>query len=528
MRRVIKIGVLLMLAVLVVRFGIALAQAPANPASVPTAPAKSDPTVVPSPNVVSSPAPAVPSANKSKTKPFAQLPGARFFAAPPGVPAPPNVSLPPELPPSAPASRTPVTSDFAPAAAGTNPLIAYPAGPDDGAAMMGDMGTGGMTRGPAGIMMSGPPRTDSLVSGSMPGMATVRVPVYGVPISPELQRLNAELRRAQQEEQVSLAAYAAAANDHERTKIKAGISKILERQFDLQQQMRKLELDPIEARVKRLRELIDKRNQARKTIVEKRLDQLLRDAEGLGWTPPNEPAATVVVPARTATVASTSSRPGWQWSPRGDANPLRASAGSGRYTTSAANVPSPAKVAVPVVEGLVVTEPASGQIEISLGADMGIGKGHSLEVYRTGPGGTAYVGRVVVSETKPDRAVCRIVPEFQKNPILKGDRVTTKPLLYRPLDVAKPTQAGDAANGTQLKIFSLVHADASALAELLSVLPAVSEKRVQITADKRTNSLVANGPERDLSVIEALLLRLDAAETIKAKKTEDRKTGTKR
>jgi hypothetical protein len=347
-------------------------------------------------------------------------------------------------------------------------------------------------------------------------MATARVPVYGVPISPELQKLTEEVRKAQQDEQSRIAQYAAATNEQERNKLKESLSKVLDRQFDLQQQMRKLELDPIEARVKRLRELIDKRNQARKTIVEKRLDQLLRDAEGMGWTPPGEPAAAVAPPIPMG--ASTYPVPGMYGASGTGTRPrvvYEASKDSGTYTARIANVPSPAKSAVPVVEGFVLTDPASGQIEIPLGTDMGISKGHSLDVYRVDPrGGISILGRVEVVETKPDRAVCKIVLELQKGAIKKGDRVTTRQVL----------PPSDATKQTEVKIFNLLNADASSYAEIVSVLPAVNEKRVQISVDKRTNSLVASGPKEDLLVIEALLLRLDTQKTPKTKVEDSKAT----
>ena len=59
---------------------------------------------------------------------------------------------------------------------------------------------------------------------------------------------------------------------------------------------------------------------------------------------------------------------------------------------------------------------------ISIGADDGLKKGHTLEVYRN----NSYLGRVVVRDTMPDRAVVQIVPEFSKGKIRVGDRVATK------------------------------------------------------------------------------------------------------
>jgi len=80
----------------------------------------------------------------------------------------------------------------------------------------------------------------------------------------------------------------------------------------------------------------------------------------------------------------------------------------------------------PAVDGTVLTNSGTGLIEISLGADAGLHKGHRLEAYRLGADGARYLGRVEVVETAPDRAVCRIVPEFQKGIIQKGDHVAAK------------------------------------------------------------------------------------------------------
>jgi flagellar hook-basal body complex protein FliE len=69
----------------------------------------------------------------------------------------------------------------------------------------------------------------------------------------------------------------------------------LERQFDTQQKVRELEVAGIEAKVKKLRDVITRRNDARRSIIDKRFDQLLSEADGLGW---NSPAGTAgYVPA---------------------------------------------------------------------------------------------------------------------------------------------------------------------------------------------------------------------------------------
>jgi hypothetical protein len=76
---------------------------------------------------------------------------------------------------------------------------------------------------------------------------------------------------------------------------------------------------------------------------------------------------------------------------------------------------------VPNVEGQVLAV-ASGSIEVSLGSDDGLQVDHVLEVYRQGE----YVGRAVVTSVKPDRAVARIVKEYARGIVQRGDRVTTR------------------------------------------------------------------------------------------------------
>ncbi|ASV74763.1 hypothetical protein THTE_2161 [Thermogutta terrifontis] len=79
----------------------------------------------------------------------------------------------------------------------------------------------------------------------------------------------------------------------------------------------------------------------------------------------------------------------------------------------------------PKVEGVVLAVPGNGLLEISIGSDDGLMKGHKLDVFRLGNGENKYLGRVVVVRTEPDRAVCQVIPEYQKGPIQQGDRVAS-------------------------------------------------------------------------------------------------------
>jgi hypothetical protein len=76
----------------------------------------------------------------------------------------------------------------------------------------------------------------------------------------------------------------------------------------------------------------------------------------------------------------------------------------------------------PPVDGVVLASSRDGLVEISLGSDDGMEKGHKLEVYR----GAKYLGRIEVWQTAPDKSVAKIIPEFRKGPIAKEDRVATR------------------------------------------------------------------------------------------------------
>jgi hypothetical protein len=80
----------------------------------------------------------------------------------------------------------------------------------------------------------------------------------------------------------------------------------------------------------------------------------------------------------------------------------------------------------PKVDGVITAAPGEGLIEISIGSDSGLRKGHMLEVYRISGGSSAYVGRVEVIKTAPDKSVCKIDPKFQNSNMVKGDRVASK------------------------------------------------------------------------------------------------------
>ena len=80
----------------------------------------------------------------------------------------------------------------------------------------------------------------------------------------------------------------------------------------------------------------------------------------------------------------------------------------------------------PRVDGVVLATPRAGLVEISIGSDDGLRKGHRLEVYRIAAGSSTYVGRIEVVKTSPDRSVCKIDPKYQNSHVMEGDRVDSK------------------------------------------------------------------------------------------------------
>jgi hypothetical protein len=116
------------------------------------------------------------------------------------------------------------------------------------------------------------------------------LPPHSAPQDAELTTLIQEERKAAAEASRFMKDYAAADTDDKRAKLKTKVQEALGKQFDAQQKRRDLELTRLEAQTKKLRDLMKKRTDARATIIEKRLDQLIREADGLGWASPHGPS----------------------------------------------------------------------------------------------------------------------------------------------------------------------------------------------------------------------------------------------
>ena len=74
-----------------------------------------------------------------------------------------------------------------------------------------------------------------------------------------------------------------AKSESEKDQIKGQLSDVLEKQFELRQRRHTDELAELEAHVKKLKGLVQRRQEHRREIIATRLDQIVRDADGLGW-----------------------------------------------------------------------------------------------------------------------------------------------------------------------------------------------------------------------------------------------------
>ena len=186
----------------------------------------------------------------------------------------------------------------------------------------------------------------------------------------------------------------AADDPSQRTQARDRLTRFLTEQFDAAQSGRELDLGALEAKVARLRELHEKRAAARGEIVARRLDTLLREAEGLGWGEPDgsRAAAVSALPPGYARVRTVG--------PSGEFGP--------------------------------------GVMVIDAGVDDGLKLGDRLLVIaadgsdREDYGTQLPVGEIVVRQLKADSAVCALVRERpagarKERFVREGDLVRIEP-----------------------------------------------------------------------------------------------------
>ena len=80
----------------------------------------------------------------------------------------------------------------------------------------------------------------------------------------------------------------------------------------------------------------------------------------------------------------------------------------------------------PKLDGIVLAARSNGLVEISLGSDDGLRKGHQAYIYRQQKGQSKPVAKIEVVEVTPDKSVGKVIPEFRLGPIERNDRVATR------------------------------------------------------------------------------------------------------
>ena len=76
------------------------------------------------------------------------------------------------------------------------------------------------------------------------------------------------------------------------------------------------------------------------------------------------------------------------------------------------------------VRGTITEVRPGGVVEISIGSDSGIVKGHHLDVVRNRAGRSSYIGKIEITNVVADRAVAKIMPEFRRGVVQRDDEVT--------------------------------------------------------------------------------------------------------
>jgi uncharacterized protein YlxW (UPF0749 family) len=83
--------------------------------------------------------------------------------------------------------------------------------------------------------------------------------------------------------------YVKATKEEDKKDIRKKLVDALNLQFDQHIQHQQKELEDLEKQIADLKAVLKKRLDAKTTIVERRIDQLLQEADGLGWTSPGTP-----------------------------------------------------------------------------------------------------------------------------------------------------------------------------------------------------------------------------------------------
>jgi flagellar motility protein MotE (MotC chaperone) len=81
--------------------------------------------------------------------------------------------------------------------------------------------------------------------------------------------------------------YAKSEKDDEKKELRKKLQDLLAKQFDQHMEQQQKELKALENQIENLKTLMKKRSEAKTAIVDRRMDQLIQDAQGLGWSGPS-------------------------------------------------------------------------------------------------------------------------------------------------------------------------------------------------------------------------------------------------
>jgi flagellar motility protein MotE (MotC chaperone) len=127
-----------------------------------------------------------------------------------------------------------------------------------------------------------PPPPPSVVSSDVPLNPALRMITHGIPQQYVTTYTVGENGANSQAYQLAQQ-LAAAKSDSEREKTKGQLAEVLEKQFDQRQKRHEEEIKQLEEQLKKLKNLVDKRQENRHQIIGDRLNQIVRDSQGLGW-----------------------------------------------------------------------------------------------------------------------------------------------------------------------------------------------------------------------------------------------------
>jgi succinate dehydrogenase/fumarate reductase flavoprotein subunit len=83
--------------------------------------------------------------------------------------------------------------------------------------------------------------------------------------------------------------YVKAEKESEKREIRQKMTDLLNEQFDEHMQQQQKELEDLEKQISELRAVLKKRSAAKAAIVDRRIEQMIQDADGMGWTAPGSP-----------------------------------------------------------------------------------------------------------------------------------------------------------------------------------------------------------------------------------------------